>query len=410
MQHSDDQKSPDSANGTFKRRAKSQQRPQVAGTGARVGGKKKRGKEKLLLSKSPLLVQKLDALRQLLLVQGHLCELPAGFADESMPAGFFDVFQPEILPRDPDDSIQFALAYVIRKFSSSKIDQIEQAYNKARISALRVLFDCSVKAYFEKSCLESDSLETAFFRTQVLRDPRNIPDNPSVANYLADEMQRDRTQFLKLLSKDCYNADRRCQRVPVDVCSYILARYWTDKHFPLWLMRRDAMLKVCQVLAPNETWTAEALQERIKKHQLCSYRRAPIAGFRPGGEEQIAAFEIKSSIFKKLTLKKFGHDFLPQKADSHKKETVAFEDAPMGYKKTYDRAHDLRRQADKILRENSASDYPKIESDLNKVGALNRAARVVGSVANLLKFKAGWVEPHLFSRYKAIEAISRSSR
>ena len=408
MQHSDDRNTPDSANGTFKRRAKSQQRPQVWATGAKVGGKKKRGKKKQLSASNPL-SQKLNALRQLLLAQGHLCELPAEFSDESMPAGFFDVFQPEILPREPDDSIQFALAYVIRKFSSGKIDQ---SYKDARISALGLLFDCSVKAYFEKSCLESDSLAAAFFRTQVLLDPRNIPDNPSVASYLADEMQRDRTQFLKLLSKDCYNADRRCQRVPVDVCSYILARYWADKHIPLWLMRRDAMLKVCQVLAPGETWTAEALQERIKKHKLCSWRLAPIKGVRHGEDKQIAAFEIESSIFRKLTLKKFGHGFSPQKADSHKKEIVAFEEVPRVYKKLYDRAHDLRRQADKtvkwILNQNLASDDPKIESALNKVGALNRAALVVGSVANLLKFKAGWVEPYLFSRYKAAEAISRS--
>jgi|GEM_PF-2767072 len=427
MQHSDAQNSLDSVKSNSAEQPTNEQRSQLEVRGSRK--KKKRRDSKLRLSAVSPLSQQLNSLRETLLTQGHLSKLPAVLAGERMPDGFFDEFQPEILSREPDDSIQHALAYVLRKTSGGKIDQ---AYKEARKSSLVVLFDCSVKANFEKSCLESDSFAEAYFRSLILLDPRNITENPPVAKYLADEMEKNRTRFLKSLSKDCYNADRRRQRVPVDVCSYILARYWTNKHCPLWLMRRDAQLKACKSLAPGEFWTDAVVKERIKKHRLRGCRRAPITMVLLGKDKQIAAFEIEGAIFNQLCLKKFGYDFLPpksqvdtkyqsgslphaldlQKTCSASNLAMRKEDvhagAPKGFKELRDLVHAVQRRADIIVDRISRLEWPlddlRCEREWAEVAALNKVAAVIGTLTEKLKFRHGWVEPHLVPRYRAIEA------
>jgi hypothetical protein len=149
MQHSDPQSSLDSVKNNSSEQVNNEQRSQVAVRGSRKN--KKCRKAKFRQSAVSPLSQKLNTLRETLSTQGHLSQLPAEFAGERMPEGFFDLFQPEILSREPDDSIQHALAYVLRKISGGK--KIDQVYMEARKSSLMVLFDCSVKAHFEKSCL-----------------------------------------------------------------------------------------------------------------------------------------------------------------------------------------------------------------------------------------------------------------
>jgi hypothetical protein len=237
-------------------------------------------------------------------------------------------------------------------------------------------------------------------------------------------MEKTRFQFLKSLLKDCYNADRRRQRVPVDVCSYILARYWTDKHCPLWLMGRDALLKSCKSLAPQESWTEAVVKERIKKHRLCGFRPAPISGVRLGKGEQVVAFEVESAIYRQLGLTNFGYDFVPPlsgdlrrdaclkecfSASNLAKQREAFyAGAPRGYKKLQNRVNALQRRADiiiaRISRMDRPLDDPHCKRKLKMVAVLNKVAAVVAASANFVKFRSGWVEPHFASRYQATEA------
>jgi len=429
MKHSSGQNSPDSE-------TKLSTDPSATTSSRKNAGgiRKIRGKAKPVSRDGPLF-KKLDALKQLLLTQGYLSELPSEFAGDTLPDGFIDVFQREEPFRDPDDSIQYALFDVLSKTGNC---DFAQKYRDAKKSTIEPLFAATINIYFEHKSLASKTVAQALHRTLFLEDPDSMLTNPLVLEYLFDQISKDRSRFLKSLGLDCYNVDRRSQRVPMDVCSYILARHWTNKHCPLWLMQRVAIVDACKSLAPNESWSEAIVRERIRKHKLVRYQPSPIAKVQLNENKEISGITVESTIFQKLNSKEFGFYFLPPPTGcpeelyipglrcesdtlnihsaSYQAEIkeASFAGAPRGVMQIEDRGVALRRQAESIMARLTSLklpyDDPRWKNGMAKVEAINKVLMVLGAVSSRLRFKAGWREPYLGARYRASESGYKSNR
>ena len=164
----------------------------------------------------------------------------------------------------PTDSIQEDL---IVKMLKSGMGGVDQEYAHARQSARRVLFDLysrQIVAYLNE---EGGKLKKALNRALLINDPNILYSSEDICDWLADGIVKGGSKFLRRLSDDFRNAERRSFRLAFDPVTYALALNWTNPHCPLWLMKRPAIFKACKTLYPGLT-TQDAVNKRLKTKGL----------------------------------------------------------------------------------------------------------------------------------------------
>jgi hypothetical protein len=161
----------------------------------------------------------------------------------------------------PTDSIQEDLIVNMRK---SGMDGIDQKYADARKSARRVLFDLYTRQILKYLPEEGGTLKKALNLALLIDDPNILYSSEDICDWLADGIVKGGSKFLRKLSDDFRNAERRPFRLALDPVTFALALNWTNPHCPLWLMKRPAIFKACQILYPGIT-TQDAVNKRLKR-------------------------------------------------------------------------------------------------------------------------------------------------
>lgn len=164
----------------------------------------------------------------------------------------------------PTDSIQEDLIVNMRK---SGMDGIDKEYADARQSARRVLFDLYTRQILAYLNEEGGKLKKALNRALLIDNPNILYSSEDICDWLADGIVKGGSKFLRRLSDDFRNAERRSFRLAFDPVTYALALNWTNPHCPLWLMERLAIFKACKTLYPGLT-TQDAVNKRLKTKGL----------------------------------------------------------------------------------------------------------------------------------------------
>jgi hypothetical protein len=164
----------------------------------------------------------------------------------------------------PTDSIQEDLIVNMRK---SGMDGIDQEYEDARKSARRVLFNICTRQIVAYLNEEGGNLKKALNRALLIDDPNILYSSEDISDWVADGIVNGGSKFLRRLSDDFRNAERRSFRLAFDPVTYALALNWTNPHCPLWLMKRPAIFKACNSLYPRIT-TQDAVNKRLKTKGL----------------------------------------------------------------------------------------------------------------------------------------------
>lgn len=162
------------------------------------------------------------------------------------------------------NSIQEDLIDDVRK---SGLSEIDQEYADARKSARRILFDLyitQIEGYLSK---EGGNLKRAFNRALLIADPNILYSSTEMSDFVTDGIVKEGSEFLRRLSNDFRNAERRSFRLDFDPVTWIMALNWTNPHRPLWLMERVAIFKACNSLHPG-CMTQDAVNKRLKKDGL----------------------------------------------------------------------------------------------------------------------------------------------
>ena len=217
----------------------------------------------------------------------------------------------------PTESIQ---EDVIKKIEQSGIKNIRDQYLEARESARAVLFDLYVKQidkYFEQEA----KLKKALYRALLIDNPSVLYSSDEVRDYVTDGIVSKGSEFLKKLSDDFKNAERRSLRLPIDFQAYLMAANWTNPHCPLWLMERPAIFKACSLLHPG-IMTLDSLGKRLKSKGLeaksdSHFKRSAkpliIDVEEHKNSKTIAAYVVRGTIFDDLNGKKYPYSFCRKK-------------------------------------------------------------------------------------------------
>lgn len=162
------------------------------------------------------------------------------------------------------DSIQEDL---IDNMRQSGLNNIGQQYADARKSARRILFDLyimQIEAYLND---EGGNLKRAINRALLIYDPNILYSSTEISDFVADGIVKEGSKFLRRLSDDFRNAERRSFRLAFDPVTWIMALNWTNPHCPLWLMERVIIFKACNSLHPG-FMTQDAVNKRLKTNGL----------------------------------------------------------------------------------------------------------------------------------------------
>lgn len=215
------------------------------------------------------------------------------------------------------DSIQEDVIQIIEQ---SGIKSIRDQYLEARESARAVLFDLYVKQ-IDKYLEEEVNLKKALYRALLIDNPSVLYNSNEVRDYVTDGIVSKGSEFLRKLSDDFRNAERRFLRLPIDLQTYFLAANWTNPHCPLWLMERPAIFKVCSLLHPG-IMTNESLGKRLKTRGLkgksdSHFKRSskpPIIDVEEDkNSKTIAAYVVRDTIFDGLHGKTYPFSFYRKK-------------------------------------------------------------------------------------------------
>jgi hypothetical protein len=143
----------------------------------------------------------------------------------------------------------------------------DKAYAHARKSARRVLFDLYIRQISEYLNEENGKLKKALKRALLINNPHFLYRSEDISDWVADGIVNGGSKFLRRLSDDFRNAERRSFRLSFDPVTFALALNWTNPHCPLWLMNNLAIFKAIDSLYPRIT-TQDAVSKRLKKKGL----------------------------------------------------------------------------------------------------------------------------------------------
>lgn len=197
---------------------------------------------------------------------------------------------------ETEGSIQAELVRVI----ADQQKGIESDYLKAQQSSRGMLFDQVTRAEVGGLVRGGGGFAEATVVTALIGDPQFLMFDQGVLEYFVIRLKNDGSAFLKMLSEEFHNAERRFDRKKVDMMSLCLAKYWTDPHLPMWLMNRETLLQVCQSILPDENWTENTIKNRLGHKKLEGYAKRPIIGVRMSASHQVADFKIRPGIFKAM--------------------------------------------------------------------------------------------------------------
>jgi hypothetical protein len=245
----------------------------------------------------------------------------------------------------PTDSIQEDLIVNMRK---SGMGGIDKEYADARQSARRVLFDLYTRQILAYLNEEGGNLKKALNRALLIDNPNILYSSEDICDWLADGILKGGSKFLRRLSDDFRNAERRSFRLAFDPVTYALALNWTNPHCPLWLMERPAIFKACNSLYPRLT-TQDAVYKRLKtkglgkKSASCFTRssKCPIEDIvLSANTKTIDEFVLKGRSLEGLDGKRYSfshqrHKGLTRRADAQKElaENTAWEELKANVKK-----------------------------------------------------------------------------
>lgn len=217
----------------------------------------------------------------------------------------------------PTESIQ---ADVIQKNEHSGVKNIRDQYLQARESARAVLFDLYVKQ-IDKYLKQEAELKKALYRALLIDNPSVLYSSDEVRDYVTDGIVSKGSEFLKQLSEDFRNAERRSFRLPIDLQTYLMAANWTNPHCPLWLMERTAIFKACRLLH-HGIMTLDSIAKRLKSKGLeaksdSHFKRSAkpliIDVEEDKNSKTIAAYVVRGTIFDDLHGKKYPYSFYRKK-------------------------------------------------------------------------------------------------
>jgi hypothetical protein len=147
-----------------------------------------------------------------------------------------------------------------------------QLYEANRRASRLLLFDIALGLVCGLGDPDSDhTLEEARGRTDLITNPNRIMSNEG-ADFLSARLN---TSFLKDLTAQFYNAERRKDKSPTDMHMLVLTRHWVDPHCPLWMMTLQALENVLPKISTGGNWTHDGIRKRIKKLSAFGVTRFP---------------------------------------------------------------------------------------------------------------------------------------
>jgi len=161
-------------------------------------------------------------------------------------------------------------------------------------AARRILFDCAFEivcglgASAPGNSPDGGTLDDWRNHTMSIAYPSSTGTDSATGYYLAERLSTHGYKFLKKLTLDYYNAERRNERLPVDMHLLVLARHWVDPHCPLWMMTLPALEAVLRKITAGGNWTPEVIRKRLKKMDTRGAKRfpkQPICAVKFGGVE-----------------------------------------------------------------------------------------------------------------------------
>jgi hypothetical protein len=316
-------------------------------------------------------------------------KLPEELREDRIIAGLYEIFEQEYFYSRQgtleEDSIQKAIIETLSKSDPTT----GQLYEIAKRDARGALFDYLARQEFMDS-KGTEDLETKKHLAELLADPYLIMSDHQLQEFIADGIASDGSEFLKDLYTMFYNAERREEALKGDKFKLVIATHWTDSHCPFWLMQVDAILKACNVLSVNGSWTREVVNERLKKLKLKRFKPAPIEDIQIDSSGKIEGFYINAKVFGALKSTKFRHECVKSYDTSIR--SGALDDSPELVE-----AHRLMADA-QVRHDEELSNY-------NRSDALMKSSKLEELLELSYKLNAATLNLRRFEPHKGKETI-----
>lgn len=348
-------------------------------------------------------------LRAYLLSDERREELPEELREDRIIAGLYESFEQEYFYSRQgtleQDSIQKAIIETLSKSDPTT----GQLYEIAKRDARGALFDYLARQEFMDS-KRTDDLETKKRLAELLADPYLLTSDLQLQEFIADGIASDGPEFLKDLYTMFYNAERREQALKGDKYKLVIATHWTDSHCPFWLMQVDAILKACNVLSVNGSWTKEMVNERLKKLKLKRFTPAPIVDVQINTSGNIESFHVSSKVFSNLNDKAFHHEMenLPNAPETETTNLEKEDDSPeiIKARRCVDDLWDKRTKALSRCDESTATNQSR---RANEFAEIDNALKKANAELRKMQPREGRENIQWKPRYRALEEVQKRS-